>query len=103
VILSLLFIMAIPLSIYAIPTPLSDLILISSSFCIAPGYLKLLPEGSQPTHDTEEFLILVAKRLGLILPGAKPDLARAANRFVDWWRDEGPFQTYLLAMHARIF
>lgn len=56
---------------------------------IAPAYLHLLPPGSQPTFDLEDFLTNLAQRMGMITRGAEVDLARAAVYFVRWWREEG--------------
>jgi len=50
--------------------------------------MPLLPPGSSPTSDVEEFLGGVAKRMGLIKRGEK-DLSRAAVYFVGWWRNQG--------------
>jgi len=55
----------------------------------APVYLKLLPPGSKPTTDLEEFLTLLAQRMGMIQRRNEPDLSRAAVYFVRWWREEG--------------
>jgi hypothetical protein len=60
-----------------------------SSFLIAPAYLQLLPEGSQPTADLEELLTRLAQRMGMIGRGSVLDLDRAAQYFVRWWREEG--------------
>lgn len=59
-------------------------------FCslLAPSYMPLLPPGSSPTPDVEEFLGGVAKRMGLLKRG-EMDLARAAVYFVGWWRNQG--------------
>ncbi|KAH9478534.1 Mitochondrial GTPase 1 [Psilocybe cubensis] len=56
---------------------------------ISPAYLQLLPPGTAPTNDVEEFLMLLAKRMGMIKRGAEVDLSRAAVYFVRWWREEG--------------
>ncbi|KAL0576402.1 Mitochondrial GTPase 1 [Marasmius crinis-equi] len=56
---------------------------------ISPAYLTLLPDGSSPTNELEEFLSALAKRMGMIKRGAELDLPRAASYFVKWWRDEG--------------
>ncbi|KAF9467935.1 P-loop containing nucleoside triphosphate hydrolase protein [Collybia nuda] len=56
---------------------------------ISPAYLQLLPAGSPPTVNLEEFLTQLAQRMGMIKRGAEPDLARAAVYFVRWWREEG--------------
>jgi ribosome biogenesis GTPase A len=55
---------------------------------ISPLYMPLLPPGSSPTSDVEEFLGGVAKRMGLIKRG-EMDLSRAAVYFVGWWRNQG--------------
>ena len=55
----------------------------------APAYLHLLPPGSQPTFDLEDFLTNLAQRMGMITRGAEVDLSRAAVYFVRWWREEG--------------
>ncbi|KAF4618604.1 hypothetical protein D9613_009977 [Agrocybe pediades] len=56
---------------------------------LSPAYLQLLPSGTPPTHDLEEFLTLLGKRMGMIKRGAEVDLSRAAVYFVRWWREEG--------------
>lgn len=55
----------------------------------APAYLTLLPQGSAPTLDLEEFLTLLAKRMGMVRRGEGFDLSRAAAYFVRWWREDG--------------
>lgn len=55
----------------------------------APAYLKLLPEGTMPIIDLEEFLERLALRMGMIKRGQELDLERAAVYFVRWWREEG--------------
>jgi len=56
---------------------------------ISPAYLHLLPPGTSPTSDLEEFLTLLARRMGMVKRGAELDLSRAAVYFVKWWREEG--------------
>ncbi|KAJ7100248.1 P-loop containing nucleoside triphosphate hydrolase protein [Mycena belliarum] len=56
---------------------------------ISPAYLQLLPAGSDPTIDIDEFLETLAVRMGMVKKGAVPDLRRAAVYFVRWWRQEG--------------
>jgi len=56
---------------------------------ISPAYLHLLHPGTSPTSDLEEFLTLLALRMGMVKRGAEPDLSRAAVYFVRWWREEG--------------
>ncbi|KAJ6494945.1 P-loop containing nucleoside triphosphate hydrolase protein [Mycena vulgaris] len=56
---------------------------------ISPAYLQLLPSGSVPTIEIEEFLESLARRMGMVKKGANPDLRRAAVYFVKWWREEG--------------
>ncbi|KAI0035829.1 P-loop containing nucleoside triphosphate hydrolase protein [Vararia minispora EC-137] len=56
---------------------------------ISPAYLPLLSSGSKATNDLEEFLTLLANNQRLLIKGNMPDLARAAARFVRWWREEG--------------
>ncbi|KAJ7512698.1 P-loop containing nucleoside triphosphate hydrolase protein [Mycena galericulata] len=56
---------------------------------ISPAYLHLLPAGSLPTIDIEEFLESLARRMGMVRKGASPDIRRAAVYFVRWWREEG--------------
>ncbi|RPD56017.1 P-loop containing nucleoside triphosphate hydrolase protein [Lentinus tigrinus ALCF2SS1-6] len=55
----------------------------------APAYLQLLPPGSQPLLDVQEFLTLLAKRLCMLKRGGIPDTSRAAVWFIKWWREEG--------------
>ncbi|PPQ73748.1 hypothetical protein CVT26_011868 [Gymnopilus dilepis] len=66
---------------------------------ISPAYLKLLPPGSSPTSDLEEFLTLLARRMGMIRRGAEVDLARAAVFFVRWWREEGGLLSAAYSLH----
>ncbi|KAF8888631.1 P-loop containing nucleoside triphosphate hydrolase protein [Infundibulicybe gibba] len=56
---------------------------------ISPAYLQLLPAGARPTNQLEEFLALLAQRMGMLKRGAEVDLSRAAVYFVRWWREEG--------------
>ncbi|KAF8814701.1 P-loop containing nucleoside triphosphate hydrolase protein [Phlegmacium glaucopus] len=56
---------------------------------ISPAYLHLLPPGTPPTTDLEEFLTHLARRMGMVKRGAELDLSRAAVYFVRWWREEG--------------
>jgi len=56
---------------------------------ISPAYLHLLPPGTPPTSDLEEFLSLLARQMGMLKRGAELDLSRAAVYFVRWWREEG--------------
>jgi hypothetical protein len=37
----------------------------------------------------EIFLTLLAQRMGMVKRGAEPDITRAAQYFVKWWREEG--------------
>ncbi|KAI0064403.1 P-loop containing nucleoside triphosphate hydrolase protein [Artomyces pyxidatus] len=55
----------------------------------APAYLSLLPKGAAPTTDIDQFLGLLAQRLGMLKRGGIPDRQRAAAWFIKWWRDEG--------------
>ncbi|KAG8959083.1 Mitochondrial GTPase [Tulasnella sp. 419] len=53
-----------------------------------PAYLPILPKSAQkPVQDLEEFLYLVAERLGSIRKGGEYDLERTARWFVGWWRE----------------
>lgn len=56
---------------------------------ISPAYLRLLPVGATPTIHLHDFLEQLARRMGMIMRGAEPDIARAAVYFVRWWREEG--------------
>ncbi|KAH6917784.1 P-loop containing nucleoside triphosphate hydrolase protein [Coprinopsis sp. MPI-PUGE-AT-0042] len=56
---------------------------------IAPAYLSLLPPGSHPTYDIEDFLTQFGKRMGMLKRRGEIDISRAAVTFVRWWRDEG--------------
>lgn len=58
------------------------------SVLVAPAYLALLPPGSAPTNDLDEFLALLAQRMAMIKRGGELDLARAEVYFVRWWRGE---------------
>lgn len=65
----------------------------------APAYLELLPPGAEPTIDYEEFLVALAKRLHMLKRGGIPDISRAAEWFVKWWREDGGL---LSAMQAPV-
>ena len=52
-------------------------------------YLKVLPEGSEPTSDVCAFLEQLASRLGMRVRGGDVDTTRAAKWFVEWWRRQG--------------
>lgn len=39
--------------------------------------------------DLDEFLTLLAKRMGMVRRGEGLDLSRAAAYFVRWWREDG--------------
>jgi hypothetical protein len=56
---------------------------------IEPAYLTLFPPGTAPTDHVDEFLDMLARRLGMLQRGGVPDLPRAASWFVRWWRDRG--------------
>ncbi|KAJ7596590.1 P-loop containing nucleoside triphosphate hydrolase protein [Mycena floridula] len=56
---------------------------------ISPAYMQLLSSGSPPTIHIEELLSGIAQRMGMIKRGAEPDLNRAAQYLIKWWRDEG--------------
>lgn len=56
---------------------------------ISPAYLTLLPPGSHPFTDAEDFLEQLAIRLNMLLRGGEKDTVRAAKWFVEWWRNEG--------------
>jgi mitochondrial GTPase 1 len=49
----------------------------------------LFSPGTKPTDDVQEFLDLLARRLGMLRRGGVPDLTRAAGWFVRWWREQG--------------
>ncbi|OAX42451.1 hypothetical protein K503DRAFT_733660 [Rhizopogon vinicolor AM-OR11-026] len=56
---------------------------------ISPAYLTLLPPGSPPTTEADDFLDRLAMRLNMLLRGGEKDTVRAAKWFVEWWRNEG--------------
>ncbi|KAH8829038.1 P-loop containing nucleoside triphosphate hydrolase protein [Flagelloscypha sp. PMI_526] len=57
---------------------------------ISPTYLDLLGDDAcEPVEDIFEFLHLFAERRGMLKRFAAPDLDRAANTFIRWWREEG--------------
>lgn len=58
-------------------------------WCLAPAYLKVLSEGSEPTTDVYVFLEQLGARLGMRVRGGDVDTTRAAKWFVDWWRRQG--------------
>ena len=45
--------------------------------------------GTPPTDDVDDFLGLLARRLGMLQRGGIPDFVRAARWFIRWWRDKG--------------
>lgn len=67
----------------------NDTVSLLPCFYSAPAYLKLLPEGSEPTTDVYIFLEQLAARLGMRVRGGDVNTARAAKWFVEWWRHEG--------------
>ncbi|KXN91562.1 Mitochondrial GTPase 1 [Leucoagaricus sp. SymC.cos] len=56
---------------------------------MSPAYLHTLPPGSTPVFDLQDFLPLLARRMGMIKRGGEMDFSRAAEYFVRWWRQEG--------------
>lgn len=56
---------------------------------VAPAYLEILPPGTSPTTDVEEFLDTLGKRLGMLGRGGIVDHNRAAVWFLHWWRNQG--------------
>ncbi|KAG1736080.1 P-loop containing nucleoside triphosphate hydrolase protein [Suillus paluster] len=56
---------------------------------ISPAYLTILPPGTRPFTDADEFLEQLAIRLNMLLRGGEKDTVRAAKWFVEWWRNEG--------------
>ncbi|KAF8882509.1 P-loop containing nucleoside triphosphate hydrolase protein [Gymnopilus junonius] len=64
-----------------------------------PSLLRAPPPGSSPTSDLENFLTLLARRMGMIRRGAEVDLARAADYFVRWWRGEGGLSSAASSFH----
>jgi hypothetical protein len=51
--------------------------------------MQLLPTGTQPPGDLDEFLGLLAQRMGMVKRGGEYDFSRAAVHFIRWWREEG--------------
>jgi mitochondrial GTPase 1 len=49
----------------------------------------VLPPGAKPTQDIDEFLDVLARRLGMLGRGGVRDTQRAADWFVRWWREDG--------------
>src|ERR1700761_7019651 len=49
----------------------------------------LVPEGTAPDLEFDEFLRLLSKRLGMLLHGGDLDLRRAAYWFIRWWQLRG--------------
>ncbi|KAF8916528.1 P-loop containing nucleoside triphosphate hydrolase protein [Mucidula mucida] len=56
---------------------------------ITPSYLSILPPGSSPTGDLDEFLSQLARRMGMVVRHGQFDYQRAATFFIDWWRKKG--------------
>lgn len=65
----------------------------------APAYLEILSPGASPTTDYEDFLLALAQRLHMLKRGGIPDISRAAEWFVKWWREDGGL---LSAMQAPV-
>ncbi|KAI4525325.1 hypothetical protein K525DRAFT_261497 [Schizophyllum commune Loenen D] len=55
----------------------------------SPAYLPLIPPGAEPTGSVNELLELVARKHNMLKPGGVLDTHRAAELFVNWWRDTG--------------
>lgn len=55
----------------------------------SPAYLPLIPRDAEPTNDVDELLALIAKKHNMLRTGGVLDVDRAANLFVNWWRDTG--------------
>ncbi|KAL1663951.1 hypothetical protein GGF50DRAFT_102369 [Schizophyllum commune] len=55
----------------------------------SPAYLPLIPPGAEPTGSVDELLELVARKHNMLKPGGVLDTHRAAELFVNWWRDTG--------------
>ncbi len=60
-----------------------------SAVILAPSYLSILPAGSSPTGDLDEFLSQLARRMGMVVRHGQFDYQRAATFFIDWWRKKG--------------
>ncbi|CAE6463626.1 unnamed protein product [Rhizoctonia solani] len=54
-----------------------------------PAYMSVLPPSSPQPTTTEEFLEMLAARLGTLQKGGLLDLERAERWFVHWWRSGG--------------
>ncbi|KAG9221664.1 hypothetical protein CCMSSC00406_0005577 [Pleurotus cornucopiae] len=75
--------------VYAFDTPGVMLPYLGQGQTGAERGVKLALIGSAPTVDLEEFLTLLAKRMGMVRRGEGFDLSRAAAYFVRWWREDG--------------
>jgi hypothetical protein len=51
--------------------------------------LEILSPGSSPIFYIDEYLKSLAERLQMLRRGGAPDLAKAAQWFVNWWREDG--------------
>ena len=60
-----------------------------SSFDIDPAYLPLISPSTEPVVDAYQFLELLSKRMGMLQRGGIPDMHRAADWFIRWWREQG--------------
>ncbi|CAE6429093.1 unnamed protein product [Rhizoctonia solani] len=55
----------------------------------APAYMSALPPSSPEPTTTDEFLEILATRLGALQKGGSLDVERAERWFVHWWRSGG--------------
>ncbi|EIW78372.1 P-loop containing nucleoside triphosphate hydrolase protein [Coniophora puteana RWD-64-598 SS2] len=70
---------------------------------VEPAYLRLLPPGSPPVNNADEFIDLLATRLNMRVRGGLADTPRAAKWFVEWWRSEGGLAAAASApLHLRL-
>jgi hypothetical protein len=55
--------------------------------------MSVLPNNSAQPTTVEEFLDVLARRLGTLQKGGRPDLQRAERWFIHWWRKGGAVST----------
>ncbi|KAL1745497.1 P-loop containing nucleoside triphosphate hydrolase protein [Schizophyllum fasciatum] len=55
----------------------------------SPAYLALIPHDAQPTNSVDELLELIARKHSMLRSGGVLDTHRAAELFLNWWRDTG--------------
>jgi len=55
----------------------------------SPAYMPLLKSEAGKLFEPEEFLEALCRRLGMLHRGGFPDIPRASQWFIEWWRQGG--------------